>query len=320
MLSRSPSTVQSTPVVPCYVPSAPGPSTPLTESYTYHSPIPIAPGPYILGVDEAGRGPVLGPLVYGVAYCPVAWKNDLDELGFADSKTLTPDKRTELLGVLNSEPLNLGWSVRVISPQAISRGMLRIPPTNLNKQSQDATITLIREVLQRGIQLSEVYVDALGNTATYEAYLSSTFPGISFTVATKADSKFKIVGAASVAAKVTRDACIEGWCFEELHGAAVNGVNDDAKGFGSEFGSGYPSDPKTKAWIEDSLEPTFGFPSVARFSWTTVKVVLEKSGHPTKWIDEGQDSLVMAFSSGNGRDKDRNLVARDLCLRSVGTL
>jgi Ribonuclease HII len=65
------------------VPSAPGPSTPLTASYTYHSPLPTTPGPYMLGVDEAGRGPVLGPLVYGVAYCPVAYKEQLDELGFA---------------------------------------------------------------------------------------------------------------------------------------------------------------------------------------------------------------------------------------------
>lgn len=64
------------------IPSAPGPSS-LTESYTYHSPTPTAPGPYILGVDEAGRGPVLGPLVYGVAYCPASWQEDLEQLGFA---------------------------------------------------------------------------------------------------------------------------------------------------------------------------------------------------------------------------------------------
>lgn len=64
-------------------PSTPGPSQALRESYTYHSPKPTAPGPYILGVDEAGRGPVLGPLVYGVAYCPASYTEQLDQLGFA---------------------------------------------------------------------------------------------------------------------------------------------------------------------------------------------------------------------------------------------
>jgi hypothetical protein len=64
------------------VPSAPGALTPLKESYTYHSTKPTAAGPYILGVDEAGRGPVLGPLVYGVAYCPAAYQETLEGLGF----------------------------------------------------------------------------------------------------------------------------------------------------------------------------------------------------------------------------------------------
>lgn len=64
------------------IPSVPDSSIPLTESYTYHSPTPTAPGPYFLGVDEAGRGPVLGPLVYGIAYCPVAYKEELEGLGF----------------------------------------------------------------------------------------------------------------------------------------------------------------------------------------------------------------------------------------------
>lgn len=144
--------------------------------------------------------------------------------------------------------------------------MLRRPPTNLNRQSEQATVLLIHEVLQRGIELSEVsaheplrsrttiprrypctqvYVDALGPTKPYEAYLSSTFPGISFTVTAKADSKFKIVGAASVAAKVTRDACVEGWMFEEHQpGGQPSGDAEklpEKPRWGSELGSGYPA-------------------------------------------------------------------------------
>ncbi|KAG6820950.1 hypothetical protein H0H93_009186 [Arthromyces matolae] len=289
-----------------------------SESYTYHSILPTAPGPYILGVDEAGRGPVLGPLVYGVAFCPVAYKPQLEELGFADSKTLTPELRSNLLSTLCSDPDNLAWAVRVISPQAISNGMLRRPPINLNVQSQDATVLLIREVISKGIQLSEVYVDALGNTTTYQSYLSNLFPGIEFTVENKADSKYKIVGAASVAAKVTRDACLEDWVFDE--GISEDGKPNNFNLSTQQAGSGYPSDPKTKEWLAQSIEPTFGFPNIARFSWTTVKLILDKSAHPVKWTDEGQASLIAAFETGKGREKDRCAVTKDLKLISLGTL
>ena len=62
-----------------------------------------------------------------------------------------------------------------------------------------------------------------------------------------------------------------------------------------------PLDPKTKAWIQDSLDKTFGFPSIARFSWTTVKVVLEKSAHPTKWYVYLLHLLMLGFDCPQDR-------------------
>lgn len=86
-------------------------STALTHSYTWRSRIPDAcvsgtgadRVPCVLGVDEAGRGPVLGPLVYGVAFCPADRQEELRSVGFADSKTLTPARREEMLQALLHE-------------------------------------------------------------------------------------------------------------------------------------------------------------------------------------------------------------------------
>ncbi|KAF8917397.1 ribonuclease H-like domain-containing protein [Mucidula mucida] len=288
-------------------PSTPGPSTPITASYTYHSALPTASGPYILGVDEAGRGPVLGPLVYGVAYCPASWQDELGELGFNDSKQLSADTRSTLYETLSSHSENLAWAVRVLSPQDISAGMLKGTPINLNQQSKEATILLIREVLDKGINLSEIYVDALGSTKDYGEYLTKLFPGIKITVETKADAKYKIVGAASVAAKKTRDVCIETWCFEEAD------YTPPAAG----LGSGYPSDPNTKDWLQAAVSPVFGFPKLVRFSWQTVKTILEKRAHPVKWIDEDGENIVDMFKTAQGLDKGRCGVAKDLHLASV---
>ncbi|KAI6025714.1 hypothetical protein F5J12DRAFT_809958 [Pisolithus orientalis] len=53
--------------------------------------------------------------------------------------------------------------------------------------------------------------------------------------------------------------------------------------FGRNFGNDYPLGPKTQEWMKDTLHPTFCFPSMVRFSWMTVKVMLDKSAHPVKW-------------------------------------
>jgi ribonuclease H2 subunit A len=108
-------------------------------------------------------------------------------------------------------------------------------------------------------------------------------------VTPKADSKFKIVGAASVAAKVTRDAWVDGWLYAEDVPAAAGeapaaaGESPAPRLWADALGSGYPSDPRTQAWLRASLERTFGFPAVVRFSWTTVKVLLDKDAHAVTW-------------------------------------
>ena len=73
-----------------------------SESLVFKSNIPevTKSEPCILGIDEAGRGPVLGPMVYGICFCPVSMAEKLANLGFADSKTLKEEDRDGLLKVI----------------------------------------------------------------------------------------------------------------------------------------------------------------------------------------------------------------------------
>ncbi|KAK0556654.1 hypothetical protein OC846_000973 [Tilletia horrida] len=205
-------------------------SGPLTRSYTWTSPVPTnarlpstaepssSTTPCLMGIDEAGRGPVLGPMVYAVAYAPISYAAELKSIGFADSKALTPERRDNLLRGLIQNPDNLGWAVRVLSPQDISAGMLRRHPYNLNSQALDATVALIQNVLDSGVDLTEIYVDTLGKAETHAKNLTSHFPRhkhIKWTVTSKADAIYPIVGAASIAAKVTRDRILENWIYRE---------------------------------------------------------------------------------------------------------
>ena len=89
-------------------------------------------------------------------------------------------------------------------------------------------------VSRQHVEYPQVYVDALGPTKGHEAFLSNLFPGIKFTVEAKAGAKYKIVGAASIAAKVTRGACLERWVWEEAESLSEAAVWD------SKVGSGYP--------------------------------------------------------------------------------
>ncbi|KAI5787082.1 ribonuclease HII-domain-containing protein [Geopyxis carbonaria] len=280
------------------------------ETYTHHSPLPKLciddPSiPCILGVDEAGRGPVLGPMVYAVAYIPKTLQPLLKEHKFDDSKKLTASVRSSLLRTTCTEGSDLyealGWSTALMSPRDISAGMLRAAGTgayNLNAQAHDTTAELIRGVIAQGVNVTEIYVDTVGVASSYQAKLAKQFPGAIVTVTKKADSLFPVVSAASVCAKVTRDAAIEVYAEQCAEG-------------GRELGSGYPGDEKTKQWLKGELDQVFGWDGrVARFSWRTVRDMLEgktAKAYEADWpddVDEGDQTITSFFGDNDAKGFD----------------
>lgn len=244
-----------------------------TQSYFSEVPHTVAArkDAVIMGIDEAGRGPVLGPMVYAVSYYTRRYEEEVlvAKYEFDDSKKLTDAVRRRLFqSIVSGEIGEVGYATTAVSPSDISSGMLRYPPTknyNLNAQAHDTTMALIAGVLDRGVQLEHVYVDTVGPPASYQTKLESRFPGVKFTVAKRADSTYCAASVASVVAKVTRDMVLELWEPEQSDSAP------------RPVGSGYPSDPRTTAFLHASQTPWNGWPSsLVRFSWQTCQTLLRK--------------------------------------------
>ncbi|CAN0025259.1 unnamed protein product [Bubo scandiacus] len=254
--------------------------------------------PCALGVDEAGRGPVLGPMVYGICYCPVEKLEELEALGVADSKTLSEAERERRFGLLEAASDVLGWALHVLPPDHISACMQQRAKYNLNELSQDTAVGLIQFALDSGVQVSEVFVDTVGPAEKYEAKLQQHFPGLGVTVRPKADGLFPVVSAASICAKVARDRAVKHWKFVE-----------DLGEIDRDYGSGYPNDPKTKEWLRRNLEPVFGFPQLVRFSWGTARELLQADEDPDE-DPAATPSLLSYFARGPPRRPPPPLLPR----------
>ncbi|KEH44300.1 putative ribonuclease H [Medicago truncatula] len=248
----------------------------------------------IMGIDEAGRGPVLGPMVYGCLYCPRSYQKTLSTLSFADSKTLKEEKREELFEILKAND-SIGWAVDVIDPKELSSKMLKKNKINLNEISHDSAMGLVDRVLKMGVLLTEVYIDTVGDPGKYEAKLSKNFPSIKFVVAKKADSLYPVVSGASIVAKVTRDRAIRDWVLDE-----------SADNIHRKFGSGYPGDPATKSWLEDHKHSIFGFPTLVRFSWGTCSSYF-KGGTEVLWESDLDEDGGSNNNNGKRQLKLNNL-------------
>ncbi|KAK5949767.1 hypothetical protein OHC33_009156 [Knufia fluminis] len=294
------------------------------NSYAHYSPIPtnITPNtpsnrgtPVILGVDEAGRGPVIGPMIYGVAYLPIELQHSLlaETHHFDDSKVLTPLVRARLMRTLCTPTTdlhsNVGWAIKSLSAQDISAGMLKFGGSyNLNAQAMDATIEIIRGVISQGVNVAEIFVDTIGRPDVYQRRLAAVFPTCRVVVEKKADSLFPVVSAASVVAKVSRDVSCEvlwrgireGRQVGEAGAMDVDGLAEDEEEAG--WGSGYPSDARCVTWLKGNVDEMFGYGAECRFSWGTVKDLLEDKNRTMQvdWAEDDKEHNKLSQYFGGG--------------------
>ena len=196
------------------------------------------------GVDEAGRGPVMGPLVVGAVY--VDDDTPLRELGVKDSKKLSPKRREELYDKIID--VAEGYSIITLSAEEIDAKRSRM---SLNMVEME----MFAEAVSR-MPVSRVYVDCPDpNEEKFGNMLSVRIDNTPVTARHKADDTYPVVSAASILAKVTRDRL----------------VAEISEEFGEDIGSGYPSDPVTIAFIEKWLKEKGCTPRHTRNSWDTVK-------------------------------------------------
>uniref|UniRef100_A0A7C3RCI6 Ribonuclease HII n=1 Tax=Archaeoglobus fulgidus TaxID=2234 RepID=A0A7C3RCI6_ARCFL len=197
------------------------------------------------GIDEAGKGCVIGPLVVaGVACC----EEELRELGVKDSKKLSQSRREEL-----------AERIREICKTEV----LKVAPEKLDEKMCTKTINEIlkecyAEIIIR-LKPEIVYVDSPDVIPERLSEELENITGVKVFAEHKADEKYPLVAAASIIAKVEREREIE-----KLK-----------KRFG-DFGSGYASDPKTrevlKSWIASGK-----IPSCVRMRWKTVSNLKQKT-------------------------------------------
>ena len=204
----------------------------------------------IAGVDEAGRGPVIGPLVVAGVLLEERDVAKLHELGVKDSKLLTPAKRREL----HTKILHLAKEHQVVrlSPRQVDSYVLR--GQRLRKLNWLEVISMAK-IIER-LRPDTVYVDASDVIASrFGEQIQELLPFQVRVISEHfADRNYSIVGAASIVAKVHRDRAV---------------ANLKAK-FG-DLGSGYPSDPRTIRFLEQWGLEHGAMPSFVRKSWKTVR-------------------------------------------------
>jgi ribonuclease HII len=209
----------------------------------------------VCGVDDAGRGPVIGPLVIAGIRIEEEKLDQLKLLGVKDSKKLTPEARTQL----STQIPNVVDEYHVVELEAAQLDLV------VNRSPRFQRLNLLEakamaEVIEK-LKPHLVYVDA--SDTRPERFKNNILEHLSFRPKLvsehHADEKYPSVSAASILAKVRRDSRIE----------------EIRKEYG-DIGSGYATDPKTVRFLSEYYLANRDFPPIVRRSWKTLKNIVRE--------------------------------------------
>lgn len=217
-------------------------------------------------MDEAGRGAVLGPLVVAGVAISEDMIPRLEEAGVKDSKKLTSKRRERMYEWIKTAGIENRFEL--IEPERVDTYTRRRGGPGINMLEIEAVISLA-EALRPDVLI----VDSPSkNTELIRKKISQHVAGVEIICQCHADEKYPVVAAASIVAKVIRDSALL----------------DLAKELG-DIGSGYPSDPRTLAFLHGLVRQK-GLTDVVRRSWRTVDRVMPTLG----------EYLGLEDSSGEG--------------------
>ena len=211
----------------------------------------------IAGVDEAGRGCVIGPLVITGYLISEKKVPLLIELGVKDSKKLTPKKRENL--VTKIIQISENYKTINLSPDQIDKVVESNRKFHKLNRLEARTMALIIETLKP----DEAFIDAADVIENrFQQHITECLMVKTKIVAKhKADEIFPVVSAASIIAKVERDKEI--FNLREKYG---------------DFGSGYLSDKKTIEFLKNWIKNNDDYPGCVRKSWKPAKKIKNEKG------------------------------------------
>ncbi len=206
----------------------------------------------ILGIDEAGRGPVIGPLVIAGVSIDEKGLDRLSELGVKDSKLLSPNQREGMFDKITSTARE--YKVIIIPPKEID-STLKSRSLNLNWLEAIKSAEIIDFLKPK-----KAIIDCPSNNIiAYKNFLRKHLKNkkTELVLEHKADLKYIIVSAASIVAKVTRD----------------REIKKIQKSIKEPIGSGYPSDPITVNFLEKNYNK---YQEIFRKEWASWKNINKK--------------------------------------------